>query len=231
MTTPFTGEKSLLRLYVWLVVLVTLLTLAVGAVLALHRPASFSTAAKVELMPVATRGAPIAPDMATERELAGSGSVAEDAATRLGTTAEAAVPGPLGLGGDRRDGSRDRLLRRHPPTRLRRRRRLRAQLPGGAQRTAERARGDDDHQAGRTRSSAATDYALVLTVALVCGLGLGLAAAWLWDRLSDRVRSSHELERAGRPVVAEVSRCRAAASGSRPAAVRTSATSPAGSTP
>ena len=147
MTTPFTGEKSLLRLYVWLVVLVTLLTLAVGAVLALHRPASFSTAAKVEVMPVATRGAPIAPDMGTERELATSGSVAEDAATRLGTTAEAASRGLSVLGGGRRDGSRDRLLRRHPPARLRRSRRLRAQLPGGAQRTAERPRGDDDHQA------------------------------------------------------------------------------------
>lgn len=202
MTTPFTGEKSLLRLYVWLVVLVTLLTLAVGAVLALHRPASFSTAAKVEVMPVATRGAPIAPDMGTERELATSGSVAEDAATRLDTTAEAAsrglsvsvvadatvlVIGYTAATPQRAFDGADAFARSYLEVR-------------NARQNARAATMITKPVV--PRSSAATDYALVLTVALVCGLGLGLAAAWLWDRLSDRVRSSHELERAGRPVVA-----------------------------
>jgi Mrp family chromosome partitioning ATPase len=36
----------------------------------------------------------------------------------------------------------------------------------------------------------------------MCGLALGIAAAWLWDRVSDRVRSPAELARTGWPVLA-----------------------------
>lgn len=201
-TSPFTGEKSLLRFYVWLVVLVTLMTLTVGAVLALRRPATFTTAAKVEVVPVATRGAPIPPDMGTERELATSGSVAEDAATRLGTSTDAAsrglsvsvitdatvlVIGYTAATPQRAYDGAEAFARSYLELR-------------NARQNARAATMITKPTV--PRSSTATDYALILTVALVCGLALGLAVAWLWDRLSDRVRSSQELERAGLPVLA-----------------------------
>lgn len=202
MSNPRTDDKGMLRTYGWIVALVTLLTVAVGAAVALRQPAAYSAQAKVQVLPVATRGAPVLPDMGTERELATSGAVADDAAARLAlSTREAASGLSVSVVADA-----SVLVIGYS-----------AATPQGAYAGADafarsylEVRNDRQHARAATMitkpdvptSSTGIDYALVLAVALLAGLGLGVGCAWLWDRVSDRVRSSTELERAGLPVLA-----------------------------
>ena len=86
-------EKSLVRVYAWIIALVTLLTVGIALLVALERPITYTAESRVEVLPVPTRGAPIAPNMGTEREVATSGSVADDAAARLNSSRSAAVQG------------------------------------------------------------------------------------------------------------------------------------------
>ena len=76
-------EKSLVRVYVWIIALVTLLTVGVALVVALERPVTYTAESRIEVLSVPTRGAPIAPNMGTEREVANSGVVSSAAAKDL----------------------------------------------------------------------------------------------------------------------------------------------------
>ena len=82
-----------MRVYGWIIALVTLLTVGIALLVALERPVTYTAESRVEVLSVPTRGAPIAPNMGTEREVATSGSVAEDAAARLDSSRSAAVQG------------------------------------------------------------------------------------------------------------------------------------------
>ena len=197
-----TDEKGMLRTYGWIVALVTLLTVAVGATMALRQPPAFQSQAKVQVLPVATRGAPVLPDMGTERELATSGAVADEAAARLSTSRDNAVSGlSVSVVAD----AAVLIIGYSAPTQK--------QAYEGADAFAHSyLKVRNDRQNARAailitepdlpRSSTGANYALVLAVALLAGLGLGVGCAWLWDRVSDRVRSSAELEQAGLSVLA-----------------------------
>ncbi len=203
MTSPREGgEPSLLRLYASIVLLVTLLTTAAGAAVALQEPVVYTSEARIQVLPVATRGAPIAPDMGTERELATSGTVAEDAAAVLDTGAGRAL---AGLSASVVTETAVLVLR------------YSASTPAAAYHGADAfARSYVEVRNSRQKARATTMITrpsephsstgpalpLIFAVALLSGLALGLAAAWVWDRVANRVRSSRELGRMSRPVLA-----------------------------
>lgn len=203
---PAAPEKSLVRVYGWIIALVTLLTVGIALLVALERPVTYTAESRVEVLSVPTRGAPIAPNMGTEREVATSGSVAEDAAARLDSSRSAAVQGlavsvvadTSVLVIDYSASSSD------------------AAYKGAEAFTHSYVSTRNAEQKVRVASvitspgvpeaGGSTDYVLIVGIGLLVGLALGIGAAWLWDRVSDRVRSPRELEKAGPPrVVSAVS--------------------------
>jgi polysaccharide biosynthesis transport protein len=196
------GEPSLVRVYALVVTVVTLVTVAVGALVSLHQPFVYTSHADVQVLPVATRGAPIAPDMGTERELALSGSVAQRAAATLGTTVRAAQSG---LSVDVVTDTAVLVVRYDADN-------PHDALAGAGAFTRSYVETRNSRQNARAATiitrptaperSAAESVGLVLGVCLLAGLLLGFGCAWLWDRVSDRVRSSGELARIGPAVFA-----------------------------
>lgn len=199
-------EKSLVRVYAWLILLVTLLTVAAALVVALHRQVTYTAEARIEVLPIATRGAPIAPDMGTEREVATSGSVADDAAARLDTSRSEALAGlDVSVVADTAVLVVDYTASD-----------AQAAYDGAEAFTRSYVNARNEKQKvrvvsvitspGTPEAGGSSHVALIVAVGLLLGLALGLGAAWLWDRVADRVRSGRELERAGSPrVVAAIS--------------------------
>jgi Mrp family chromosome partitioning ATPase len=202
MTSSVAGpERGLLRVHVWVVLLVTLLCLGTAAIVALTRPPAYVATAEVQVQTPLTTGAGIAPAMATEREIATSGAVSLAAATRLGVSTTRAS-----------DGLEVSVVTDAAVLRIE----YTATTPRAAHEGADaftRAYVDyrNVQQTARvatvitpagTAHRDATAELLVVPVGLMVGLLLGVATAWVWDRVSDRVRSAQELERTGAPVVA-----------------------------
>lgn len=196
------GERSFVRVHAWIVALVTLLVLGAAFAVAVQEPQHYTAESRVEALPKMTGGAPIAPDMGTEREVVRSGDVARSVAARMGLSSTDALSGlavsvvtethvlvvdyTAATPEEAFDGadsfttyyvSERNAGLRTPVARVI----TPAQVP--------------EHGAGAS-------YPLILAVALICGLALGVGAAWLWDRVSDRVRSAAELDRTGWPVLA-----------------------------
>ena len=67
------ADRSLIRVHAWIIVLVTMITMGVAAAVVLSQPSEYEAEAEVELSATRTRGAPIPPNMATERRVALSG--------------------------------------------------------------------------------------------------------------------------------------------------------------
>lgn len=190
------GSRGFVRSYLWTILAVTLLTTGAAVAAALARPAEYVAMSQVVVYADATRSGPTGqPDMGTERELATSGVVAREAANALRTSPGAALDG------------------------------LNVSVPvdanvlqfGYSAPTAERAR------AGAAAFTQAyveyrnkdrkTPLAEVITppvapdlpeqpnLALVIGLGvvlggmLGVAVAYLWDRVRDRLRDHSDITR------------------------------------
>ena len=201
-------EKSLVRVYVWIIALVTLLTVA-------RRPRRRARAPGHLHRRVADRGAlgPDSgrPDRAEHGHRAGGGDLGLRRRGRSGAARQLALggcPGTEGVRHRRHVGARHRLQRvirrggvRAGPTRS----------PTATWRRATPSRrsavASVISSPGVPEAGGSTDYVLIVAIGLLVGLALGIGAAWLWDRVSDRVRSSRELEKAGPPrVVSAVSR-------------------------
>ena len=196
------GERSFVRVHAWIVVLVTLLVLAAAFAVALREPIHYTAEARVEALPLMTGGAPIAPDMGTEREVVRSGDVARSAAARMGLTPAEALSGlDVSVVTDTHvlvvsytastataafDGA-DSFTTYYVSQRNAGLRVPVAQVITPAE--------PPDHGTG-------ANYPLIMFVALMCGLALAVGVAWLWDRVSDRVRSPAELAGTGWPVLA-----------------------------
>ncbi len=199
-------EKSLVRVYVWIIALVTLLTVGVALVVALERPVTYTAESRIEVLSVPTRGAPIAPNMGTEREVATSGSVAEDAAARLDSSRSAAVQGlKVSVVADTSvlviDYSASSAEEAYSGAEAFTHSYVATRNAEQKVRVASVISSPGVPEAGGS-----TDYVLIVAIGLLVGLALGIGAAWLWDRVSDRVRSPRELEKAGPPrVVSAVS--------------------------
>ena len=199
-----TGERRLVRVHAWLIIVTTALVVGLAAVALLSAPTEHVAESEVEVMSRPTRGAPIPPTMGTERRFALSGSVASEAADRMALEVAEARKG---LSVSVVTDSEVLVLRytAADPTRA---------LDGAEAFTSSYVAERNADQ--RTRIvDVITEPALLpapgsgvrpfvlLGAALLAGLGLGVALAFAWDRLSDRIRSAGELVRTGLPVLVD----------------------------
>lgn len=199
--------RGLVLTHLWLVVLATAIAMGAAVAAAASRPISYTATAEVVVSPQKTDSSTLQPDMGTERAIALSGVVVRRGALVLGTD-----PGIV---------QKNLSVSVVPQTRV-----LRISYTAG---TAE-----DAFQGGSVLASAYVDYRdgqggpdvatlvtrpsvpasgsrgslpLFLVLGLMAGLSVGVGAAWLWDRLSDRVRSTAELtETTGLPILARIPR-------------------------
>lgn len=186
--------RGLLRTYVALIVAATVVTLGVAAVVALTTPLTYTSTAEVVLRPQLTTGSALQPQMGTERTIAQSGEIALRAAQRLGRSPDKASTGLT----------------------------VSVALETTVLRISYTAHSADAALAGaRAFSAAYVEYrnsglhtpvaevitepelptrgvganlAVVLGLGLVAGLSLGIGSAWIWDRVTDRVRRPEDLE-------------------------------------
>jgi Mrp family chromosome partitioning ATPase len=209
-TTPRQHRRrGLLRTHAWLVATATLVTLVVAGLMAATSPVTYTSTAEVVVKPQPTSGAPIEPQMGTERAIAQSGAVAERAALRLG---ESAAEARAGL-----------AVSVALETTV-----LEIQYTAGSARKAlegadaftnaylDFRNGDGPARVAVTVTDPVlpshgngANVAMILALAAMLGLGLGVGAAWLYDRISDRLRDADELEeQTGVPVLGELPRWR-----------------------
>lgn len=207
-TTRPRGRPSLLRVHALLIVATVAVTLASAWAAVESRQAGYVATAQVSVGPEQAGGTALRPEMASERTIVSSGSVATLAAATLGEDTDAA-----------RRGLAVSIVIESSILNIRYSARTDAAAEAGARAFAQGYVDYRNDVAGTrlarvvtwpdTAARTGTHPSLVLGVALLAGLVLGLGAAWSWDRLSDRVRSPEELtDRSGLPVLAEVGRWR-----------------------
>jgi tyrosine-protein kinase len=200
------GGPGLLRTHAWLVVVVTLLTVWVAFAAASHRPVTYTGTAQVIVQTPPTSRVQVPPEMGSEREIASSGRVAALAADALDVSQTEAVKG-LSVSVIT-DTSVLSIHYTAPSAR---------QAYNGCdaftqayldyRNSAQTARvvkviSDPEVPSG---SSGWGSLQVILAVALLLGLAIGAGAAWVWDRVTGRVRSLAEFERTGIPVIGSLS--------------------------
>lgn len=185
--------RSLLRTHLWLVVLATCVAVGAALAAAAAKPVTYTATAVVLVSPTKADGTSLLPDMGTEGAIAQSGVVVTRAAAALGidvaTVEKSLTVTPI---------LNTRVLKIS----------YTADTPVAAYRGATGlATSYVDYRNRRGSSNAATlvtapsvpaagsrgSLPLYLMLGLVGGLTVGVAAAWLWDRFSDRLRSASEL--------------------------------------
>jgi hypothetical protein len=197
-----TGDRRVVAVHGWIVVLTTLVTVGIASLLVLSQPVEYHAESEVELFSTPTRGAPIAPNMGTEREVALSGSVAREAAERMDATVKRA-----------RDGLSVSVVTDTEVMVLRFTARSAERAMDGVEAfTQSYASARNARQRERVVTvisppdllpvTSPESTPLLLAAGLLGGLGLGIALAFAWDRLSGRVRSAGELASTGLPVLA-----------------------------
>jgi capsular exopolysaccharide synthesis family protein len=185
---------GLLRTHALLIAAVTILTVIGAITVALLQPAPYVSTAQVEVQPERIPGGtPLAPDMGTEREIALSGTVAETAGENLGLSADSAadyveVEVPVDtnvLEFSYAAASPERAV-------------LGAEVfteayvdyRNGARSSVAHIISDPSVPSDPSRPN----LYLILGIALLVGLGLGVALAYAWDRLSPRLRDIPDVE-------------------------------------
>ncbi len=204
MTDPrqLAGERRLVRVYAALILLTTLATLGIAAAVVLAEPEVHTAQAEVELLDTPTRGAPIVPDVGTEREVALAGTVAQEAAARMDTSVARARAGlSVSVVTDT-----NVLVIEYTASTQRRALRGAEAFTQSYVDTRNGARGaraaDIITQPEPAPQSGSLSVPLILAAGLLAGAGIGTAGAFVWDRVADRVRSSGELSRSGLDVLA-----------------------------
>ena len=199
--------RGLVRTYGWLIVTATAATLAAAAAVAAATPVTYTSSAQVVVKPQPTTGAPLQPQMGTERAIAESGAVAQRAAVRLGTNPRVA-----------RAGLSVSVMLETTVLKIE----YTANTPEGAVDGAraftyaylDYRNGDGAERVAEvvttpelpTRGSAA-NLVLVLGLGALAGIALGVGAAFVWDRATDRLRDARELEElTGLPVLGSLPR-------------------------
>jgi polysaccharide biosynthesis transport protein len=200
-TDRTTHDRSLVLVHAWVIVVVTVIFVGAATAFVTSQPREYQAEAEVELFALPTRGAPIPPNLATERRVALSGSVARDAAERLDAGIGAARAGiSVSAVADA-----DVLVLTYT-----------AGSPGRAVRGVEaftQSYVAARNERSRVRSvevitqpellptKTPVSSSLILVAGLLLGVAVGTAGAFAWDRLSGRVRTSGELVRAGARVL------------------------------
>jgi Mrp family chromosome partitioning ATPase len=195
-------KRGLLRTYGWLILTATAATLVVAAAVAAATPLTYTSSAQVEVRPQQTTGAPLQPQMGTERAIVKSGAVAQRAAERLGTSPRAA-----------RAGLSVSVLLETTVVQIEYTADTAEEAVDGA-RAFTYAYVDyrNSDSAARvaevvtipelpTRGSGA-NLVLVLGLGALAGIALGIGAAVALDRATDRLRDAEQLEEhTGLPVL------------------------------
>ena len=219
------ARHGLLRTHFVLIGLVTFLTLAGTLLTIAAKPAHYISTAEILVQPEAIGGgAPLPPNMGNEERTAQSGKVTRLAAIRLGLPRQTAIAG-LSVGVAVNTTVLDiSYSASNPHVAVQR-----ARVFSGAY-IAIRNEGSESLPAtpGTKTPAAATppvasiitaatlptapakpDYPLLLGLSLMVGLMLGAGCAFVWDRLSGRLRGSGDVEaQTGLPVFACVPRLR-----------------------
>lgn len=226
MKIPEDRQPGLLRTYWALIAAVTMLTI-IGAMLALSlRPVEYVSTAEVLVRPESIGGTtPLTPNMGTEREIAQSGDVAALAAARLGLTPKQARAGlsvtalidSTVLSISYTAATADEAYRRAGIF-------ARAYV---AYRTAQSEESSPTvgkngtlparpdvvaiiSPASLPTAPAMPNYVLVLGVGLLVGAALGCGLAFIWDKLSGKIRGAGDLAaHTGLPVLASIPTLRA----------------------
>lgn len=198
-------RKGLLRIYTWPIVLATLVTLGTACVVALTRPTTYVATAQVVVGPELAGGTALRPEMASEREIASSGAVTARAADLLGVDPSKAAEG-LEVSAVVESSVLDiRYTSTDAQT-----------AAAGARAFAQSYVDQRNSMSGADRiarvvtwpdvvETSGVNVPLTFGVAVLGGLLLGVAAAWLWDRAGDRVHDAAELtEHSGLPILARV---------------------------
>jgi Mrp family chromosome partitioning ATPase len=198
-------SHGLVRTYVWLMIVCTALAVT-PAILLTSSETSYESTAQVRVLPTVTEsGSILAPSMPTEQEVARSGGVLTRAAARLGVDVaeieesfEVTVPVDANVldftytaaTADKAvDGAREVSMSYVQQRNL----------------TSDTSQVELITPAPTPDEPVSPDYALIIGVALIGGLGIGFAAAFAWDRLSGRLRSTEDVEaRTGLPVLASL---------------------------
>ena len=204
---PAGKARGLLRTHLWLVILAACMAGGAAAAAVTAKPLTYTSTAEVVVSPEETGSTPLRPDMGTERAIAQSGVVLDRAATAVQTD-----PGNLQEGMSVSVVLESLVLRisytgRTPSDAL-----LGATALSDAYVDYRNGAATDDVVTLVTppalpASGSRGNVPLIVVLGLMAGLALGVAAAWMWDRLSDRVRQAEELpQRTGVPLLVRVPR-------------------------
>ncbi len=198
-------SHGLVRTYVWLMIVCTALAVT-PAILLTSSKTSYESTAQVWVKPTVTQsGSILSPSMPTEQEFARSGAVLTRAAARLGVDVtglgedvEVTVPVDAnvldftytaGTAAEAVDGAREVSM----------------SYVHERNYTSSTPQVELITPAPLPDEPVTPDYALIIGVALIGGLGIGFAAAYAWDRLSGRLRSTEDVgARTGLPVLASL---------------------------
>ena len=201
--------RGLLRTHLWLVLLATCVAVGAAVAAAAAKPLTYTATAEVVVSPQKTKSTPLLPDMGTESAIARSGVVVQRGADALQVD-ENTVRASLSV------------------TNVLNSRVLRISYTASTAEAAFHGAGVlatsyVDYRNGQSADHAATlvtppvppasgsrgNLRLFVILGLVAGLTVGVAAAWLWDRVSDRVRSAAELQQlTGLPILGRMHRWR-----------------------
>jgi Mrp family chromosome partitioning ATPase len=199
-------SRGIVRSYLWVIILVTLLTAGAAAATVMSRPQLYVGAAQVVVYPDAARGGgAVAPDMGTEREVANSGIVSTAAAKALGigvTEATKALSVTVPVDAHVLQFKYSSANRSHA-------------LAGAAAFTTayvDYRNADRKTKLAEVISPAtvptepeAANLPLIVGLGLVLGLMLGIGFAFVWDRARGRLRGAADITRqTGLPVLAQV---------------------------
>jgi Mrp family chromosome partitioning ATPase len=200
------GGRPLLRTYAWLIVTVTAVTILTATALVTLRPTMYASSSSVVVTSAPSAGTPVPVDMGTQREIARSGQVAARAAEQLGLPSDTAAHGlsvsvPIdataltisysaaspqeALAGAKAftQAYIDYLNESDPPA------------PNASMITAPKLPTDP----------IGTNYPLVIGLSLLLGAMIGVGAALVWDKTTDRLRNVDDTEAStGLPVLASI---------------------------
>jgi tyrosine-protein kinase len=202
------GDRPLLRTYAWLILTITLVTMAAATTIVALRPSTYASSSSVVVEPESTTGTPLEPDMGTEQQIALSGEVATRAAARLGLPPDAAADG-LSVSVPIETNALEITYSAGSPQEA---------FQGAKAFTKayvtyrnEQTIGPDvarviTHPTFPSAPSS-TNFPLVIGLSLVLGAMIGVGTALVWDKTTDRLRSVEDTEAlTGLPVLASVPR-------------------------
>jgi len=196
----------LLRTYAWLIVTMTVVTILTATALVTLRPTMYTSSAKVNVTAAPSAGTPVPVDMGTEREIALSGDVAALAAEQLGRPSDTAANGlsvSVPIEGEVLTISYSAASPR--------------EALAGAREFAQ-AYIDYRNESAPPAPIASiithprlptdpigTNYPLVIGLSLLLGAMIGVGAALVWDKTTDRLRNVEDTEAStGLPVLASI---------------------------